>query len=196
MPQILKHCIITHQDSEVIRDYALALGSDTYHTGIDIKADTIYCPCQGVVIYSGLVDSKPSCTVQYSNNICLRFTHLQSLNVSAGNIIEADCAIGRADEFVHFEYLTSEQTYPNFRVFFNAQAYSYYMYKHDPYLVLLGNVHFEHRQYNTRKESAENYEARYNAFLEMQKINPAFFVNDNESYALFNSDLFDDLSGD
>lgn len=195
MSQILTNCLITHKDSEIVKSYDIYAGSGIYHTGIDIRTDSVYCPCQGVVIYDGLVEKQPSCTVQYSQNICLRFTHLKSLYVTSGQIIEAGQEIGIADSFVHFEYLTSEQWYPNFRIFFNAYENSYYMYKHDPYLVLNGNIQFEETSIPRQEIIDDDYEARFKAFLEMQKIDPNFFQED-ESYSIFNSDLFDDLSGD
>ena len=142
MKTLLKDCILTHQDSEVLRTYDISMGSETYHLGIDIKASDIYCPCSGVVIYDGLVEYKPSCTIQYSANICLRFTNMLELNVVAGQLVSYDTCIGKADEYVHFEYLTSEPNDPNFRVFFNSTI-SYYMYKHDPMLVLTGNIQFD-----------------------------------------------------
>ena len=149
MTTVLKDCIITNSDAEVVRSYTVALGEDAYHLGIDLIADQVYCPCYGVAIYTGLIDGLPSCTVQYSNNICLRFTHLSEVQVNAGDLIVASQVIGLADEYVHFEYLTSEATTPAFRVFFNASQTSYYLYKHDPMLVLLGNVQFD----NTPKET-------------------------------------------
>lgn len=194
MSQILKNCIITHKDSEVVRSYDVYAGSGTYHVGIDIKASDVYTPCQSVVIYDGLVENKPSITIQYSPNICLRFTHLKKNTVISGEVLEKDDKIGEADEFVHFEYLTSEQTYPNFRVFFNAQEESYFMYKHDPYLVLEQNIRFEEKLLTQAKSiSSEDYEARMKAFSELEERYPGFF-GDDESYAIFNSDLFDDLS--
>ena len=140
--QILKNCIITHTDALVTKTYDVRAGSNEYHVGVDVEAETIYCPCYGVCIYNGLIDNKPSCTIQYSENICLRFTHLEEVLVEQGALVAYDVPIGIADEYVHFEYLTSEQTYPYFRVFFNCNQ-SYYMYKHDPMLVLTGNTVFD-----------------------------------------------------
>lgn len=142
---ILKDCIITHEDSEILRFYDFSNSKEEYHTGVDVKASKVYSPCCGVCIYNGLIDAKPSCTVQYSPNICLRFMNLKEVTVNAGQLIEYDQQIGVADGYVHFEYLTSEKTYPYFRVFFNAQT-SYYMYKHDPMLVLSGNTVFDNRK--------------------------------------------------
>lgn len=142
MNTILKDCIITHKDSYLLKSYDVMMGSSSYHVGVDIEASEVYSPCRGVCIYSGLVDNKLSCTVQYSSNICLRFTNLSEVSVEAGQIIYYDQLIGIADKYVHFEYLTSEKNEPNFRVFFNSNI-SYYMYKHDPMLVLTGNIQFD-----------------------------------------------------
>lgn len=191
--QILRNCIITHKDSEIVRSYDVYAGSGVYHVGVDIKADDVFTPCQCVVIYDGLVEKRPSITIQYSTNICLRFTHLKKSSVISGEVLEKDAKIGEADEFVHFEYLTSEQTYPNFRVFFNAQHDSYFMYKHNPYLVLEQNIRFEEKLLtNAQSITSEDYESRMRAFSELEEKHPGFF-GDDESYAIFNSDLFDNL---
>ena len=140
---ILKDCIITHKDSELIKTYDVKAGLDVFHTGIDIKCSELYSPCYGVCIYNGLIDGRPSCTIQYSHNISLRYMHLYEVLVEAGQLIPENTLIGKADGYVHFEYLTSERSYPYFRVFFNAQN-SYSLYKHDPMLVITGNVQFDH----------------------------------------------------
>lgn len=147
MSSILKNCVITHQNSKILKEYDVAAGTKVYHTGIDIEASDIYSPCYGVCIYNGLVDGQPSCTIQYSQNICLRYTHLKEVFVSAGSLVEYNQKIGLADKYVHFENLTSERAYPYFRVFFNSDK-SYFMYKHDPMLILSGNTVFD----NTPKD--------------------------------------------
>lgn len=134
--------MITHQNSEVLKTYGIVQNSKEYHTGIDILGKDIFCPCNGVCIYVGLVDSQLSCTIQYSQNICLRFSNMAYLDINQGDVVSYDQKIGQADKYIHFEYLTSERTYPYFRVFFNSTQ-SYYMYKHDPMLVLSGNVVFD-----------------------------------------------------
>lgn len=145
MADIIKNCVITHKDSEIIKSYDAMQGSNCFHTGVDIKASELYTPCCGVCIYTGLIDNRPSCTIQYSPNICIRYTHLKEVHVSQGQLIQYDQKIGIADEYVHFEYLTSERSYPYFRVFFQSEV-SYYMYKHDPMLVLSGNAVFDNTQ--------------------------------------------------
>ena len=139
---ILNNCILTHTDSEILKFYDVSTSSQIFHTGVDILADEIYTTCKGVCIYNGLIDEQPSCTIQYSQNICLRFSHLKEVSVEQGQLVSYNQQIGLADKYVHFEYLTSERSYPYFRVFFNANQ-SYFMYKHDPMLVLSGNTVFD-----------------------------------------------------
>lgn len=140
--QIIKNCVITHTDAVITKTYNVRSGLEEYHLGVDVEAENVYCPCYGVCIYNGLLDNKPSCTVQYSENICLRFTHLREVLVEPGDLVTYDQQIALADEYVHFEYLTSEQSYPYFRVFFCCEQ-SYYLYKHDPMLILSGNTVFD-----------------------------------------------------
>lgn len=188
MPDILNNCIITHENSEILKYYGVTSSGTSYHTGVDIEGTNIYCPCKGVCIFNGLIENKPSCTVQYSNNICLRFTHLKEVNVNEGQLVEYDSIIGIADKYVHFEYLTSENTYPHFRVFFNAQN-SYFMYKHDPMLVLSGNTGFDNHPVASTNDDMD---ARYSAYLALKEQDSNFF-DGNDQFAFLNSDLFDDL---
>lgn len=194
MAQIIENCIITHKNSEVAKSYDVKAGSEIYHTGIDIKAKDVFCPCNGVCIFTGLIEEKPSCTVQYSPNICLRFTNLKEVCVAQGQVIEPDTKVGVADKFVHFEYLTSEQNFPNFRVFFNATV-SYYMYKHDPMLVLSGNTVFQNRHI-AKDYSYTELKSMYDDF---SKIYETFTGKDAGLLAMrdvAHSDLFDDLKGE
>ena len=133
-------CLITHQDSKVLKNYILD-ESQEFHTGIDLEADMVYTPCFGVVIQSCLVDDHQSVIVQYSGNISVRFTHLQDSYVRVGELVEFDQLIGKADKYVHFEYLTSEETEPGFRVYV-AQGLA--LFKHDPRLILDKNIIFDH----------------------------------------------------
>ena len=142
--EVIQNCIITHKDSEILKKCCVLAGSTEYHIGIDIKCDTIYSPCYGVCIYTGLIENKPSCTIQYSENICLRFLNLKEVCVLPGDIVSYNQELGIAEDYVHFEYLTSQKSYPYFRVFFNCTQ-SYYLYKHDPMLVLSGNTVFDNR---------------------------------------------------
>lgn len=192
MAQILENCILTHRDSEVEKTYDVKFGSEIYHTGIDITADDVYCPCQGVCIYTGYVDNYPSCTVQYSDNICLRFLHLLEVQVEPGQTIEYDQIIGIADKFVHFEYLTSEKIYPSFRVFFQA-AKSYYMYKHDPMLVLSGNVVFDNHHI-AKPLSEEEFTSEVSRYMSHVKSETGKELKFLPYFGLRHSDLFEDLS--
>jgi len=187
MGRIITNCVITHEDSEILKEYDVKTGSKVYHTGVDIKATTLYTPCQGVCIFTGLVSNKPSCTIQYSQNICIRYTHLKEVSIEAGQLVEYNQNIGIADKYVHFEYLTSEPIYPSFRVFFCATV-SYYMYKHDPMLILEGNVVFD----NSYIRKTDDSDERWKAYQVLKDIDEDFFSG-NDQYAFLNSDLLDDL---
>jgi hypothetical protein len=143
MGDIIKSCIITHTDAKVVKTYDISGYGESYHTSIDLAAHEVYSPCRGVAIYVGLVDKMPSVTVQYSNNISLRFMHLKSTDIVAGQIVPYDAVVGIADEYVSFEYLTTEERHPGIRVFFYTTLGSYTLYKQDPMLVLSQNVKFD-----------------------------------------------------
>lgn len=136
---VYKDCIITHRDSKVLKSYIID-DKKEYHTGIDLEASEVYCPCCGVVIQACQVDDHQSVVVQYSGNISLRFTHLREVCVKPGELVDFNQVIGTADKYVHFEYLTSEQNTPSFRVYV-AQGLA--LYKHDPRLVLDKNIIFD-----------------------------------------------------
>lgn len=191
---ILKNCIVTHKDSKVTRWYTFDTNANSYHLGVDIEASEVYCPCPGSVIYVGSIEGYQSCTVQYSANICLRFMHLKEVAVGMGDIVEVNSLVGKADKYVHFEYLTSEQTYPNFRVLFNGET-SYYMYKHDPNLVLSGNVQFQ-RIDNSNELSDEDFEdLKQVSYLNLVRDSSDDFFDEDDDldYMLQNSDLFSNL---
>lgn len=138
---IYKDCIITHKDSLVTKTYR-DLPNNQYHTGIDLTADDVYCPMYGVVIYVSKSDEDNhySVIIQYSGNISLRFAHLINTNYQVGDLIEKDKIIGKADQYVHFEYLTSEVNDPALRIYCYQNLD---LYKHDPTLVLDKIVAFQ-----------------------------------------------------
>ena len=162
---IIKDCIITLKDSEVLKEY----GEDryyNYHTGIDLKAKEIYSPFRGVVVQKCFVDDIEhyGIVLQYSENICLRFTNLKECYVVSGSTVETNQKVGLADGFVHFEYLTSEENYPSFKVFLTNEVA---FFKHDPWLILSGNILFDQGhlsiEYTTEKEY-ETWKAFYDSY--------------------------------
>ena len=131
--RIIENCSITHSDTEVVKNYDVAVGSEIYHTGIDLKCSEIYSICPGVVIQECLFESKPSVVIQYSGNISLRFSHLKEAYVHEGQLVNFNTPIGEADSYVHFEYLTSQELNSNFSYKIPPNIT---LWKHDPNIVL------------------------------------------------------------
>lgn len=80
-----------------------------YHTGIDIYADSVYSYASGVVTSISRGIKYYAVTVQYNALISLRYLHLKSVSVAAGQPIQQGFKIGNADKYVHFEYVTKKQ---------------------------------------------------------------------------------------
>ena len=133
-------CAITHTNAEVLKEYGLVSDITVYHTGIDIKASEIYAPCRGVIIQACKFEGKWSAVLQYSQHISLRFTNFKELNVHAGEIISTNQILGIADEYIHFEYLTTEENNPSYVVRIPPNCI---LWKHDPRLVLDKNIIFD-----------------------------------------------------
>ena len=142
---VIENCSITLEDSEVKTEYNV-WDTKSWCDGTEIYADKVYSPCKGIVIQEIKDSNFWSITVQYSEHIALRFSHMKDLDVRPGEVIETLRLLGHADKYVHFEYLTIEDpglgrmvTFPPNLVF----------YKHDPRLVLDHNIIFDETGYCT-----------------------------------------------
>lgn len=103
-----------------------------YHTGIDVYGKSVYTYAPGVVLAAGSEDGLYTVTVQYDAFSCLRYGHLSSVEVGAGDIIQAGSKIGIADKYLHFEYATKEKRNSVWPVRVGSQIY----YKQDPALMI------------------------------------------------------------
>ena len=99
-----------------------------FHTGIDLYADNVYSLCSGVVTNVGSDGKYYAVTVQYDGNISLRYLHLRSVSVKAGQTVQQGFSIGVADKYVHFEYVTRTKGDSIWPVRIGTETY----YKHDP----------------------------------------------------------------
>ena len=192
MSGILENCIITLDDSEVVKEYYFSADGKEYHTGIDIKAKEVYCPCKGVVIQKCLVDGHPSIIIQYSEHIALKFSHLKTCDLEDGQVVSDNECIGTADKYVHFEYLTNADNDPLIRVYIMPGVA---LYMHDPKLVLYGNIQFDHSsvpQGYDRDEILEAYED-YVSHLSGEALDEALNPEMDYTPWIMMSDLFEDL---
>lgn len=99
-----------------------------FHTGIDLYADGVYSFCYGVVTNVGTDGDHYAVTVQYNAFASLRYLHLKSVSVKAGEIIQQGFNLGTADKYVHFEYVTKDKGDSIWPVRIGTETY----YKHDP----------------------------------------------------------------
>lgn len=135
--RVIKNCIITHSNSNVVKEYGW-VGRD-YNHSIWLSGTNVYCPCCGVVIDVSTTSYGQSVTVQYSGNVSLRFDGLDNVDVTKGQTLPDNTFIGNVKDRVIFQYLTTQPNDPNNRVFLPLIS----LYTHDPNLVLNGNVRFE-----------------------------------------------------
>ena len=108
-------------------------GTVGWHTGVDILCDKVYSPFPGTVVYIGKDMQKHyTVIIQYNQTHAVAFQNMKSLVVKSGEIVDSYHEVGAPDEFVHVEYLSTEN--PNrFKVMLTGQTF----YKHDPIDLLL-----------------------------------------------------------
>ena len=107
-----------------------------YHTGIDVYGVSVYTYAPGVVLAVGQENGLYSVTVQYDAYSCLRYCHLSSVEVGAGDIVQAGSKVGKADKYLHFEYATKDKKSSVWPVRVMSQIY----YKQDPAAMIGVNV--------------------------------------------------------
>lgn len=133
--EIVENCKITKSDSAILRHW---MTGATNHTGVDIAGSEIYSMCDGVVVQVGTgSDNKYAVTVQYDVHRCVRYLNLLTASVVPGQLIKLGDSIGKADKFVHFEYIiTASLTNPVFPVRIGTVTY----YKYNPIELVQGTT--------------------------------------------------------
>lgn len=112
---------ITYNNTPPVKSWST--NNSDVHTGFDLLADNVYSYTDAVVLAVGHVDNHYCITVQYDVFNLLRYDHLQSVAVGAGDVIQVGSVIGKADRFVHFEYATKEQNSSKWSVRVGNQIY-------------------------------------------------------------------------
>lgn len=80
-----------------------------YNTGIDIYGNGVYSYAGGIVLAVGKdVDNLYAATIQYDVFSCLRYMHLDSISVKAGDVVQTGFFIGKAHKYVHFELINKD----------------------------------------------------------------------------------------
>lgn len=112
-------------------------GVSPYVTGLEVEADKIYSISPGKVISTGYTPSSRYCiTVLVNNNQMVRYTNLDSINVSAGDNVSYRTYLGIAHGFVRLEYCTSAKGNSMWPV----RIKSLTMYKQDPIGLLTRDI--------------------------------------------------------
>lgn len=144
MAEVITNCAITQTDSTILNYWIDDTKSDEYkkhggyHSGVDIEATDVYALCSCVCTYVGEDEyDQKVVIVQYDANTSFRYANLSRVDVVGGQIITYEDQIGVADEFVHFELLTREESQWIVRV--GKETY----YKHDPISYVRGEYEFE-----------------------------------------------------
>lgn len=122
---------ISYKDIPLLRDWST--DPKSVYTGVAIPADNVYSYADGVVLAVGYVAPYYCVSVQYDVFNLLRYDHLSSVDVGAGEIVQVGTAIGIADHFVRFEYATKAQNSSKWSVRVGTQTY----WKQDPKELIL-----------------------------------------------------------
>ena len=109
-----------------------------YHTSIDVKTDNVYNISNGVVI-EVVYDKHYIVNVQLSSEYSVRYSHLLSTNVKAGDLVASEDLIGKANKYVSVELCQFSQSSGLFPVYINTLKY----YKIDPTDYLLKDAELE-----------------------------------------------------
>ena len=143
MRNTIVNCLITHKDSEVLKDWIGDPKSKEYkqnkgyHTGIDIVADNVYSICAGVCTYVGKSSEERNVViVQYDHNTSFRYCNLDVVSVRKGQIVDYHAELGVAHEWVHFEVITT--TFSDWCVRVGGRDY----YKQNPSIYARGEVDY------------------------------------------------------
>lgn len=107
-----------------------------YHTGLDLYANQVYSFASGVVTSIGKNKSYYAVTIQYDAQTSLRYLHLKTVSIGAGQIVQQGFNIGTADTYVHFEYITKDKKDSLWPVRIGTETY----YKHNPLNIIGGEI--------------------------------------------------------
>ena len=123
---------ITGGETEIVRPYIDSIADPNYkkyngyHTGVDLKATSVYNLCPGTAVFVGEDATGQIVIVQHDISHCVMYKELKSVAVSAGQFVDSAQLIGTVKSYVHVDYLTDGNTMWPVRV--GSQT----LYKHDP----------------------------------------------------------------
>lgn len=169
------NCILTNTDieyPEVGTKYGFGKTRDDIHTGVNIKCKNVYSICDGVVIDAAKYTNGNLVLIQYDKTICLLYSMMRELFVVPGQLIRKGTMLGTADDFVHFEYLRTDNNPLNVTFIYKSIA----LHPNDPIEVLDGSYDF----YSSTETKYSNYalEGDYSTEIvtDFSKLPPSFFA--------------------
>lgn len=107
---IIKDCIVTKSDSNVIREYVTNKKSDlykkygSYNSGIELETKEVYNAFDGKVMNVNYDDNKYSVIVQLDSNNCIKYSGLKDVNIKLGDVLNSGDYIGSCKKSVKVEY--------------------------------------------------------------------------------------------
>lgn len=169
------NCVLTNTDieyPEVGTKYGFGNLRDDIHTGVNIKCKRVYSICDGVVIDVSQYTKGSMVIVQYDKTICFSYSMLKESFVVPGQIIRKGTMLGTTDDFLHFEYLRTDNNPLSVTFIYKSVA----LHPNDPIQVLDGSYNF----YSSTESKYSNYalEGDYSTEIitDFNKLPPSFLA--------------------
>lgn len=169
------NCILTNTDieyPEVGTKYGFGKTADDVHTGVNIKCKNVYSICDGVVIDSAKYIDGNMVLIQYDKTICFLYSMIRESFVVPGQLFRKGTILGTADDFVHFEYLRTDNNPLSVTFIYKSVA----LHPNDPIHVLDGSYNF----YSSTESKYSNYalEGDYSTEIitDFSKLPPSFLA--------------------
>lgn len=169
------NCILTNTDieyPEVGTKYGFGKTADDVHTGVNIKCKNVYSICDGVVIDSAKYINGNMVLIQYDKTICFLYSMIRESFVVPGQLIRKDTILGTTDDFLHFEYLRTDNNPLSVTFIYKSVA----LHPNDPIHVLDGSYNF----YSSTESKYSNYalEGDYSTEIitDFSKLPPSFLA--------------------
>ena len=169
------NCILTNTDTEypeVGTKYGFGKNADDVHTGVNIKCKNVYSICDGVVIDSAKYINGNMVLIQYDKTICFLYSMIRESFVVTGQLIRKGTILGTTDDFLHFEYLRTDNNPLSVTFIYKSVAF----HPNDPIHVLDGSYNF----YSSTESKYSNYalEGDYSTEIitDFSKLPPSFLA--------------------
>lgn len=169
------NCSLTNTDieyPEVGTKYGFGKNADDVHTGVNIKCKDVYSICDGVVIDAAKYTNGNTVLIQYDKTICFLYSMIRESFVVPGQLIRKGKMLGTADDFVHFEYLRTDNNPLSVTFIYKSIA----LHPNDPIQVLDGSYNF----YSSIELEYSNYaiEGDYSTEIvtDFSKLPPSFLA--------------------